>query len=61
LTQQLIVLDVGQALGNQPQRFAVFGGYRYWKDKFGIDPNQPNGPFIATTESTWLMGAAAKF
>jgi hypothetical protein len=52
LTQQLIVFDVGQALSNQPQRFAIFGGYRWWKNKFGIDSNQPNGPFIGTTEST---------
>jgi hypothetical protein len=61
LTQQLLVFDVGQAFWNQPQRFAIFGGYRWWKNKFGIDPNQPNGPFTFTTESTWLMGAAAKF
>jgi hypothetical protein len=27
----------------------------------GINPNQPNGPFIATDESTWLMGAGMKF
>lgn len=61
LTQQLLVFDVGQAFWNQPQRFAIFGGYRWWKNKFGIDPNQPNGPFIATVESTWLAGAAVKF
>jgi hypothetical protein len=44
-----------------PNRFGVFGGYRYWKNKFGIDPNQPTGAFSFTTESTWLMGAATKF
>jgi len=61
LTQQVLVFDVGQAFWNQPDRFAIFGGYRWWKNKFGISPNQPNGPFIGTTESTWLTGTAMKF
>jgi hypothetical protein len=61
LTQQILVFDVGQAFWNLPQRWAIFGGYRWWKNKFGIDPNQPNGPFIATLESTWLVGTAMKF
>jgi hypothetical protein len=52
LTQQLLVFDVGQAFWNQPERFAIFGGYRWWKNKFGIDPNQPNGPVVRTLEST---------
>ena len=47
--------------GTQPQRYAIFAGYRWWKNKFGISENQPNGPFIATTESTWLFGTAFKF
>jgi hypothetical protein len=61
LTQQLLVWDVGQTFWNKPNRFGIFGGYRWWKNKFGIAPNQPNGPFIGTLESTWLMGAAVKF
>ena len=61
LTQQVLVFDVGKALWNLPQRYAIFAGYRWWKNKFGIDPNQPNGPFIATLESTWLAGTAMKF
>jgi hypothetical protein len=61
LTQHLIVFDVGKALWNQPNKYGVFAGYRWWKNKFGIDPNQPNGPFIAANESTWLMGAGMKF
>lgn len=60
LTQQNIVFDVGQAFWNQPDRYYIFAGYRWWKNKFGIDLDQPNGPFIATTESTWMMGAAMK-
>jgi hypothetical protein len=61
LTQQVLVFDVGQAVWNLPQRYVVFGGYRWWKNKFGISPDQPNGPFIGTTESTWLFGTAMKF
>ena len=61
LTQQVLVFDVGKALWNLPQRYAIFAGYRWWKNKFGIDPNQPNGPLIATLESTWLAGTAMKF
>jgi hypothetical protein len=61
LTQQILVFDLGQVVWNLPQRYVVFGGYRYWKNKFGITPNQPNGPFIGTTESTWLGGTAMKF
>ena len=61
LTQQILVFDVGQALWNLPQRWAIFGGYRWWKNKFGIAPDQPNGFFVGTTESTWLFGTAMKF
>ena len=42
-------------------RGVFFGGYRWWKNKFGIEPNQPNGYFVGTTESTWLAGTAMKF
>jgi hypothetical protein len=61
LTQPVVVFDVGQAFWNQPNRYAIFAGYRSWKNKFGIDPNQPSGPFTAANENTWLMGAATKF
>jgi hypothetical protein len=61
LTQQLLVFDVGQVAWNLPQRFVVFGGYRWWKNKFGISPDQPNGFFVGTNESTWLAGTTMKF
>src|SRR5262245_11296573 len=61
LTQQYLVFDVGQAFWNLPQRYVIFGGYRWWKNKFGISPDQPNGFVVGTTESTWLMGTAMKF
>jgi hypothetical protein len=62
LTQQLLVFDVGQVAWNLPQRFVVFGGYRWWKNKFGIKPDQPGGvTIVGTLESTWLAAAAVKF
>jgi hypothetical protein len=61
LTQQTLNLDVGQMLGGRPRHFIVWGGYRWWKNKFGIDPNQPAGPFPFTLESTWLMGTTLAF
>jgi hypothetical protein len=61
LTQQQLVFDVGQVLWNEPHRYVIFGGYRWWKNKFGISPNQPNGYFPGTLESTWTGGTAMKF
>jgi hypothetical protein len=49
----------GKPLWNLPQRWAIFGGYRWWKNKFGITPDQPNGPFIATLESTWSVATGS--
>lgn len=61
LTQQLIVFDASRVLWNEPGRFAIFAGYRFWDNKFGIDEDQPTGKFIGTRESTWLLGSAVKF
>jgi hypothetical protein len=61
LTQQKLSLDVGQMVGGRPGMFSVFAAYRWWDNKFGINPNQPNGPFIATLESTWIVGATLAF
>jgi hypothetical protein len=30
-------------VGYKPNQFSVWVGYRWWKNKFGINPNQPNG------------------
>lgn len=59
--QQNLSLDVGPWLGLRPNMYSVWGGYRYWVNKFGIDPKQPFGNFTATTESTWLVGATVAF
>jgi len=59
--QQNLSLDVGPWLGMRPNMYSVWGGYRYWVNKFGIDPKQPFGNFTATTESTWMVGATVAF
>jgi hypothetical protein len=61
LTQQQLVFDVGQVLWNEPQRYVIFGAYRWWKNKFGISPNQPFFSIPGTFESGWSGGAAMKF
>lgn len=61
LTQQTLQLDVGKLAWGKADQFAVWTAYRWWKNKFGIDPNQPFGSFSNTVESTWLTGATWTF
>jgi hypothetical protein len=58
-SEQRISLDVGKVMGGRPGMFSVFGGYRYWKNKFGIDPVASGLQF--TVESTWITGATIAF
>ena len=66
-TQQQLVFDVGQVLWNEPQRYVIFGAYRWWNNKFGINAYQPNNQtgtlqrIPGTLESGWSGGAAMKF
>ena len=73
LTQQSLHLDVGKIVWDQPNRFSVWAGYRWWKNKFGISSAQPNSDalrdpneatitnFPFTVESTWLVGTTLTF
>lgn len=73
LTQQSLNLDVGQLFWDKPNRLSVWVGFRWWKNKFGIQPNQPNGDavdnpneaktkvFPFTTENSWLIGTTLIF
>jgi hypothetical protein len=61
LTQQTLALDVGKLAWGKPDQFSVWTAYRWWKNKFGIDPNQPGSSFPFTVESTWLTGATWTF
>ena len=60
-SQENLSLDVGQMIMGKPGMYSVWVGYRYWLNKFGIDPNQPFGAFGFTKESTWLLGATMTF
>jgi hypothetical protein len=71
LIQQSLYLDVGNMAWDQPNQFLVWAGYRWWKNKFGISPNQPTGEagrdpnepqgFPFTFERTWLVGTTLTF
>jgi hypothetical protein len=61
LTEQKLALDVGQMAGGRPGMVSVWAKYRYWKNKFGIAPQQPNGFFCCTLESTWITGVSLAF
>jgi hypothetical protein len=60
-TQENLELDVGKMIWDKPGMYSVWGGFRYWVNKFGINPSQPFGNFTATTESTWLVGGTIAF
>jgi hypothetical protein len=66
MVQQTLHLDVGKMAWGQADQLSVWAGFRWWKNKFGLDPNQPpgtftNGTFTYTTENTWLLGATMAF
>jgi hypothetical protein len=46
--------------GARPGFYSVYVGYRYWKNKFGIDPVAGAGT-CCTVESSWVTGATVEF
>jgi hypothetical protein len=64
-TQEKLSLDVGKMVSGKANIFSVWGAYRWWDNKFGIDPNQTFlGTFSKvpyTTESTFIAGATVTF
>jgi nucleoside-specific outer membrane channel protein Tsx len=58
-SEQRLTLDVGKMAGLHPGFYSVFVGYRYWKNKFGIDPVADGIPW--SVESTWLTGMTLEF
>jgi hypothetical protein len=58
-TQQTLSLDFGQLVAEKPGVVSVWGGYRWWKNKFGLDPDTTG--LCCTTENTWLAGVTWKF
>jgi hypothetical protein len=59
-SEQRLTLDVGKMAGQRPGFYSVYVGYRYWKNKFGIDPVAGAGT-CCTTESSWVTGATVEF
>jgi hypothetical protein len=62
LTQEFLSLDVGKMVSGKAGMVDVFVGYRWWKNKFGLDPNflGPGVPTF-TLESTWIAGSTWAF
>ena len=58
-TQQTLALDIGQVIANKPNMVSVWGAYRWWKNKFGLDPVTTG--LCCTLESTWIAGATWTF
>jgi hypothetical protein len=59
LTQQTLALDVGKMWWGKSDMLSVWTAYRFWKNKFGLDPVATG--FVGTTESTWLTGVTVAF
>jgi hypothetical protein len=57
--QQNLELDVGKMVTGKAGMFSVWAGYRWWKNKFGLDPATTG--FVGTLEKTWLTGVTIAF
>ena len=60
-TQQTLSLDVGKMVTGKADLFSTWVAYRYWKNKFGINPTTYGFAPNTTTESTALIGATVAF
>ena len=58
-TQQALLLDVGKMIAERPDHFFLWGAYRWWTNKFGLDPATTG--LCCTTESTWMLGGTVRF
>jgi hypothetical protein len=59
LTQQTLSLDVGKMVTGKSDMVSVWVAYRWWKNKFGLDPVATG--FNATLESTAVTGVTFAF
>ena len=58
-TQQALLLDVGQIVAQRPKFVYLWGAYRWWTNKFGLNPSTTG--LCCTTESTWMLGWTVRF
>jgi len=59
LTQQTLSLDVGKMVTGKSDLVSIWVAYRWWKNKFGLDPVATG--FVGTTESTAITGVTVAF
>ena len=57
--QQALILDFGQIIADRPNLFSVWAAYRWWFNKFGLNPATTG--LCCTTESSWMLGWTVKF
>ena len=61
-SEQDLVLDVGKMAFNKSGYLLAYVGYRYWHNKFGINPSPVGFAQTSwTVESTWTTGLTIKF
>jgi hypothetical protein len=58
-SEQRLTLDVGKLVGSRPGMLSYWVGYRYWKNKFGVDPVASG--VVSTVESSWVTGVTVAF
>jgi len=58
-TQQTLSLDIGQMIAAKPNMLTLWGSYRWWQNKFGLNPDTTG--LCCTTESTWIVGTTFTF
>jgi hypothetical protein len=59
LTQQTLSLDVGKMVTGKSDMVSVWVAYRWWKNKFGLNPDTTG--FVGTLESTAVTGVTFAF
>jgi hypothetical protein len=59
MSQETLSLDVGQMVINKAGLFSVWASYRWWKNKFGLDPVTTG--FCCTFEKTAIVGSTIAF
>ena len=57
--EQTLSLDIGQMIADKPNKVYLWGSYRWWVNKFGLNPSTTG--LCCTTESTWITGVTFAF
>ena len=57
--EQTLSLDIGQVIADKPNKVYLWVSYRWWVNKFGLNPSTTG--LCCTTESTWITGVTFAF